>query len=264
MDQPAAPEQDRINGLIGQAAMLAIWLANELRRRLVPPQGVLLETRLLRHLARHYLLPAEAAVRRALHLIAAGMTLPLPTPRAARPAANRPMPKPEKPKAPRPPAFRLMEPQPRPKTDHIPARYAPRITLLTPGTPLSPKRRAPPRQRLSYEERLRRRFAALEDALASPARHASRLARLKPGPAGLSRAFRSRKFRATAPNPSQTQAAPHSTPSMMSCWRLSRTLPTHPDTDQIHLTPTGRRKPLRIHALHPPHGFTSARLQRQP
>lgn len=182
MDQPATPEQDRINGLIGQAAMLAIWLANELRRRLVAPQGVLLETRLLRHLARHYLLPAEAAVRRALHLIAAGMTLPERIPRAARPAANKTMPKPEKPKAPRPPAFRLTEPQPRPKTDHIPARYAPRITLLTPGAPLPPKRRAPPRQRLSYEERLRRRFAALEDALASPARHARRLARLKARP----------------------------------------------------------------------------------
>lgn len=178
MHQPAAPEQDRINGLIGRAAMLAIWLADELRRRLVPPQGALLETRLLRHLARHYLLPAEAAVRRALHLIAAGMTLPQPAPRAARLAPPKP-PNRQTPKTSRPPAFRLTEPQTRPKTDHIPARYAPRITLLTPGAPPQLKRPAPPRQRLSYEERLRRRFAALEDALASPARHARRLARLK-------------------------------------------------------------------------------------
>ena len=99
MDQPAAPEQNRIDGLIGQAALLAIWLADELRRRLVPLPGQLLETRLLRHLVRHYLLPAEAAVRRAVHLIAADMTLPQPAPRAARTAARKLPPKRRSPRA---------------------------------------------------------------------------------------------------------------------------------------------------------------------
>jgi len=173
MDQPAAPEQDRINGLIGQAALLAIWLADELRRRLVPMPGQLLETRLLRHLVRHYLLPAEAAVRRAVHLIAAEMPLP-------QPAARKLPPKPQSPKTPRAPAFRLTEPQPRPKTDHIPARLAPRIRLLTPGLPATRPRPVPPRSPpASYEERLRRRFAALEAALASPVHQARRLLRLQ-------------------------------------------------------------------------------------
>jgi hypothetical protein len=180
MDQPAAPEQDRINGLIGQAALLAIWLADELRRRLVPLPGQLLETRLLRHLVRHYLLPAEAAVRRAVHLIAAEMRLPQPAPRAARTAARKLPLKPQSPKTPRAPAFRLTEPQPRPKTDHIPARLAPRIRLLTPGLPaIQPHPKPPARQSTSYEERLRRRFAALEAALASPVQQARRLLRLQ-------------------------------------------------------------------------------------
>ena len=180
MDQPAAPEQDRINGLIGQAALLAIWLADELRRRLVPLPGQLLETRLLRHLVRHYLLPAEAAVRRAVHLIAAEMPLPQPALRAARTAARKLPPKPQTPQTPRAPAFRLTEPQPRPKTDHIPARLAPRIRLLTPGLPaIRPRPKPPARQSTSYEERLRRRFAALEAALASPLQQARRLLRLQ-------------------------------------------------------------------------------------
>jgi len=178
MDQPATPEQDRINGLIGQAAMLAIWLADELRRRLVPPPGRLLETRLLRHLMRHYLLPAEAAVRRAVHLIAAGMPLPQLALSRARTAPRRPPPKPQTPRTPRAPTFRLTEPQPRPKTDHLPARLSPRIRVLTPGLPTR-RPAAPVRPRASYEERLRRRFAALEAAMASPADQARRLLRLQ-------------------------------------------------------------------------------------
>lgn len=181
MQTPAAPDADHLDALIGRAAHLALWLAGQVREMLAPLPGKVLEAPFLRHLLRHYLVPAEAALRRAVHLIAADM----PAPRAPlRPL--RPLPRviaplnPVKRETVRPPTFRLTEPQPRPQTDYIPEHLRPRIRVLSPDAPLaSPPPASQPRPRASLESRLRRRFAALDAALANPEREARRLLRLQ-------------------------------------------------------------------------------------
>jgi hypothetical protein len=181
MNSPTTPEQDRLDALIHEAAHLALWLAGHLRDMLAPLPGKVLEAPFLRHVLRHYLMPAEAALRRAVHLIASDMD---PLPVRARPF--KPLPRaiaplwPKKRETARPPAFRLTEPQSRPQTDYIPVNQRPRIRLLTPGAPSPPPRTQPARRPpASYESRLRRRFAALEAALANPVREATRLLRLR-------------------------------------------------------------------------------------
>ncbi len=180
MDTAPTPEEQRLDDLIHEAARLALWLAGQMRDWLAPQPGKILEAPLLRYILRHYLKPAEAALRRAVHLMASDM----PVPRApARPF--KPLPRviptlwPVKRGAARPPAFRLTEPQTRPDTDYIPESRRPRIRVLTPGAPSPP---APPkahREPMNLETRLRRRFAALEAAIADPVREARRLLRLR-------------------------------------------------------------------------------------
>jgi hypothetical protein len=184
MQTPAAPDADHLDALIGRAAHLALWLAGQVREMLAPLPGKVLEAPFLRHLLRHYLVPAEAALRRAVHLIAADMSAPRAPLRPLRPL--RPPPRvivplePVKRETVRPPTFRLTEPQPRPQTDFIPEHLRPRIRVLSPDAPLaSPPPASQPRQRASLESRLRRRFAALDAALANPEREARRLLRLQ-------------------------------------------------------------------------------------
>jgi hypothetical protein len=158
--------------LIAEANSLINWLLDAVEDALAP--GVRRTLPGLKSLYRDYLLPAEAALRRALHILAAD--LPVPKPRAATPLPPR-KPEPATPKATqfRPPVFRLSEPQPRPKTDHLPARLAPRISIIG-VTP----RPAPPRRKLTeadLEAQLRRRLDALNAALANPLAAVRRLQR---------------------------------------------------------------------------------------
>lgn len=137
----------------------------------------------MKALFRDYLLPAEAALRRALHILAAD--LPAPKPRAASTPPPRKPPA-AAPKATRfrPPVFRLGEPQPRPKTDHLPPRLRPRISIIgvTPRTEPLPHRKL---HAVDLEAQLRRRLDAFEAAFANPLAAVRRLQRrlAKPGPA---------------------------------------------------------------------------------
>jgi hypothetical protein len=160
--------------LIAEANSLINWLLDAVEDALAP--GVQRTLPGLKSLYRDYLLPAEAALRRALHILAAD--LPVPKPRAATPLPPR-KPEPATPKATqfRPPVFRLSEPQPRPKTDHLPARLAPRISIIG----VTPRPAPPaPRRKLNeadLEAQLRRRLDALNAALSNPLANVRRLQR---------------------------------------------------------------------------------------
>src|SRR3990167_3858934 len=177
-----APPPLDIDPLVYKAAHLALWLAAELRALLAGAPGKVFELPFLRYVMRHYLTPAQAALRRAIHRMAAGIP-----PLRAPPRRFKPLPRaiptlyPVRRDTPRAPQFRLTESSPRPRAEYIPADRRPRIRLLTPG--LAPPPPPPPPVRradlASYEARLRRRFTAFEAAIANPMREARRLLRLK-------------------------------------------------------------------------------------
>lgn len=180
MDTPTTPAQDRLDALIHDAAHLALWLAGQLRDMLAPAPGKILDVPLMRYLVRHYLRPAEAALRRAIHLMASDMPALRADARCFKPLPRAIAPLwPLKRETVRPPTFRLTEPQPRPQADYLPESQRPRIRVLTPGAPTPPPPPPARREPAGYEARLRRRFAALEAALANPVREARRLLRLR-------------------------------------------------------------------------------------
>jgi hypothetical protein len=159
--------------LIAEANSLINWLLDAVEDALAP--GVRRTLPGLKSLYRDYLLPAEAALRRALHILAAD--LPAPKPRAGSAPPPR-KPEPATPKATRfrTPIFRLSEPQPRPKTDHLPARLQPRISIIG----VTPRPAPTPRRKLNeadLEMQLRRRLNALNAAFANPLAAVRRLQR---------------------------------------------------------------------------------------
>lgn len=178
MDTSAAPSPPDIDPLVHKAAHLALWLAAELRGLLAAAPGKVFGLPFLRHVLRDYLVPAEAALRRAVHLMAAGMA-----PLRAPPRRFRPLPRaipvlyPVR-RAPRPPVFRLTERVPAPPTDHISERLRPRIRVIGPPSPPPPPARAA-RVPVPFEDRLRRRAAAFHAAMKNPAAEARRLLRLR-------------------------------------------------------------------------------------
>jgi hypothetical protein len=173
--------------LIAQANSLINWLLDAVEDALAP--GVRRTLPGLKSLYRNYLVPPEAALRRALHSPATDLPVPAkkqpktqPKPSAhSREGGNL------KPQSSRPgtPTFRLGEPQPRPKTDHLPARLTLRISLIG----VTPRPAPPaPRRKLNeadLEAQLRRRLDALNAAFANPLAAVRRLQRrlAKPVPA---------------------------------------------------------------------------------
>ena len=159
--------------LIAEANHFINWLFDSIAAALAP--GIARTLPGMKAVFRDYLLPAEAALRRALHILAAD--LPAPKPRAANAVPPRKPKRPaSKPTRARPPSFRLSEPQPRPKTDHLPMRLRPRIPIIgvTPRTEPAPRRKL---TAIDLEARLRRRFEALINAFNNPAAAVRRLQR---------------------------------------------------------------------------------------
>jgi hypothetical protein len=164
--------------VIAEANHFINWLFDSIAAALAP--GIARTLPGMKAVFCDYLLPAEAALRRALHILAAD--LPAPT-------KKQPPTKPTNPEYPReggdrakdtprarPPTFRLSEPQPRPKTDHLPVRLRPRISIIgvTPRTEPAPRRKL---TAIDLEARLRRRFEALIAAFNNPAAAVRRLQR---------------------------------------------------------------------------------------
>lgn len=176
MDQTAPLEDDVPTGpLIDAGASLANRLIFQVRDRLGHPPAGTFGLTFLRHIFRHLLRPAEAALRRAIYLLADTLD-PEPAPSVAKPAHPRAGGGLVRQVAtPRTPAFRLTEPQPRPPANTPPVAMRPRISIAGLAPPPSP-RPAPDPVRL--EDRLHRRLAAFDAAFRDPVRAARRLLRL--------------------------------------------------------------------------------------
>jgi hypothetical protein len=176
---PPPPEDDIPHGaLIDEGARLVRWLITEMHVLLEGLAGQRPGAAFLRDLARHYLAPAEAALRRAIHLLANSLPAPVTSPSPKSPArSNASKSAGHRPARPRAPSFRLTEPLPRPRADYLPEALRPRISV--PGlTPDPPARTAPSKpDPARLEARLLRRLAALEAAWDNPAAAARRLQR---------------------------------------------------------------------------------------
>lgn len=169
MDQTAPPQRN----LIAETEALIGGLIEALTILLEP--GFIRPRKTLDYIAQAVLLPAEAALRRLIHLIA-GKIAPLP----ATPAALLPRSAGEEPQRggggnpgdapqPRAPLFRLTEPLPRDAAAEAGPAAQPQPENQTPRAPVNPS---------AYEANLQRRFAALQAAFADPVRAARRLQRL--------------------------------------------------------------------------------------
>ncbi|MFN3910896.1 hypothetical protein [Hyphomonas sp.] len=176
---PPPDTSDPHGALIDEGGHLVRWLMAELTLLLAGPS---LTAAFLRSLLRHYLVPAEAVLRRAIHLIAATLPPLAPGSRppskpgaSAQPGESR---DPDLAPMPRAPAFRLTEPEPRPSTNFLPVNQRPRISVAGDAPPLpAPVPRKPDPAKL--EARLRRRLAALHAAWDDPVAAAQRLQRLR-------------------------------------------------------------------------------------
>jgi hypothetical protein len=181
MDHPLSLPQDQtaLDDLLGRTRMFVLSVANAIEDHLPTDDTQSLPAALIRLLMRRFLIPAEAAMRRAILLIAATRALPAAPAPAARPSKEPPKParKEEGPSAPceRAPAFNMNEPRPRPKTGAIPQDQLPRITVLddaaltAPGAPPKALRPAPGAAPSAAEAvaALTRRFFRRLDALSA-------------------------------------------------------------------------------------------------
>jgi len=186
MDQSPPPEHASPNGpLIDEGLHLAAWFFLEMRAMLRPGLGA----RALRHVFRHYLRPAEAALRRAICLIAdalgpelTGAAKPSVRPRVLRRAQDEGGGRDARSDArPRAPTFRLTESLPRPKTDYLPPALRPRISIAGFAPPPPPpvlKPRAPADPGL-LAAKLQRRLDAFDAAFRDLRGAARRLRRLR-------------------------------------------------------------------------------------
>lgn len=175
MTETAPPPED--TRLIDEGGHLSQWLIAQVIAFLAPEPGKELALPFLRWLMRHYIVPAEAVLRRTIHLIAAALPPLVAAPVRASTAPRRAVP--PAPSAPsRTPRFRLTEPPPRPTTDRLPLHLRPRISIAGLSPPPAPR----PANRASaadYEARLRRRLDALTAAWKAPDAEARRLQRLR-------------------------------------------------------------------------------------
>ncbi|MBA4225504.1 MAG: hypothetical protein C0456_02645 [Hyphomonas sp.] len=185
------PEEDALNYLLGRARWFILNLIDFIDTALArlpasPPRQA------IAYLTRRALLPAEAALRRAILLIASEMEMPVP--RAPRAKPTRPPAPPLRRQAPadRAPIFRMSEPPPRPakaesivpKADYLPEHLLPRICILTDdvlGAPPPPPLPAPAAR--DPGARFFRRLAALRQAYDDPRREARRWLRRNAAPA---------------------------------------------------------------------------------
>lgn len=177
-DTPHPEDDIPTRPLIDKGGHLSHWLIGQIREMLTERAGQPLALRFLRWLQRHYLIPAEAVLRRAIHLIADSLD-PFVAPPARAPIQPRSSKHPagQALRKPRAPLFRLTEPAPRLPTDYIPESRRPRISFID-ERPFSPVR-APASTGKPLEARFLRRLAALEAAWHDARGYAHRLQRLR-------------------------------------------------------------------------------------
>lgn len=153
--------------LLSEAQHLLVWLLDTLIDAL-REGGAQPGIRHLRFCLREYLAPAEAALRRALRILADGLA-PLPV----RTQSNPPPPRADAQRTakPRRPIFRLNEPAPR--KPGAPLSQRPQISIAGEAPPPIPRKPDP----AAFHARFLRRLDAFEAAFADPLRYARRLIR---------------------------------------------------------------------------------------
>lgn len=165
---PPTEDPNALDRLLGRGRTLILGLIDAAQRELARrPPG--LAAKVCRQILRDYIAPAEAALRRAIFIIAA--TLPAQPAETPRPPAGTParLPPPRGPvraaatTAPRP-VFRLTEPDPGAPRSVPPA-------LCQPGNAPAERRSADP---FAAERKLIRRLTALSAAAEDPVREAAR------------------------------------------------------------------------------------------
>ncbi len=182
MDTPHQPsDEDALDLLLGRAREFILGLLGLIDSVLERLGTAPMSARLTHHLMRRALLPAEAALRRAILLIAT--TLPAPAPRAVPVKAFPKTGIPSRKGAliARAPVFCMREPQPRapkaPKQASLPEHLLPRITLLTDSVLRArsiPESAKIPTQPGDPAMRFHRRLTALRAAYENPVREAER------------------------------------------------------------------------------------------
>ena len=132
--QPA-DDLERQDYLLGRTRHLVLHLIAYMDSVLESLSGAPLGAPLARYLIRRVLLPAEAALRRAIILIATHLPpLAPPAPKPpGKPAQRPPASRPAGAAQPRAPLFRMAEPQPASAAPagHLPEHLTPRITLIS-------------------------------------------------------------------------------------------------------------------------------------
>jgi hypothetical protein len=176
MDQAAPPPQTT---LLDEAESLIAWLIAQLEDLLQP--GPVRPRRILTSICRHFLLPAEAALRRIIHLIAAKLGPLAPKRKVILPRSRGRCPEGTEGGVhkSRTPLFRLTEPLPGgrgPRRARPDRNAGPRIRNFDDPV-VRPPVRTPPDPSV-YEASLLRRLAALKAAFAQPMQAARRLQRL--------------------------------------------------------------------------------------
>lgn len=181
-DTPLQPPDDLdiLNDLLGRARYFILDLIGFLDTALERLGNTPLSARVVRYLTRRALLPAEAALRRAILLIVLKQApeAPQPARASAKASARPPAPRPQASASPRAPLFRMSEPQPRPAkypmAHYLPEALMPRITLLTEAVLRTRPAAAPPPVPRDPAAAFRRRFEALRAAYEDPASVARR------------------------------------------------------------------------------------------
>lgn len=185
------PAEDALNYLLGRARLFILDLINFIDTALArlpasPPRQA------IAYLTRRALLPAEAALRRAILLIASELDMPVPRAPVAI-SASRLAARPPGRQAPAAcaPIFRMSEPPPRaaeadgvpPTAEYLPEHLLPRIRTLTDEVLSAPP--PPPLPAPVVRDpgaRFFRRFAALRQAYEDPVREARRWLRRQGAP----------------------------------------------------------------------------------
>lgn len=175
------PAEDALSYLLGRARWFILNLIDFMDTALAR-QPASPSRQVVAYLTRRALLPAEAALRRAILLIASEMDVPVP--RALQAKSTRPAAPPLRKEASgaRAPVFRMNEPPPRaakteaapPKAEYLPEHLLPRIRTLTDDVLIAPPPPLPVPAARDPGARFFRRLAALRQAYDDPRREARR------------------------------------------------------------------------------------------
>lgn len=192
------------DGLIGRARRLVLSLVDEIEDRLPAGEGAIIPAALIRMLMQRWLVPAEAAMRRAILLIAAAMLFvpqaalaPLPPPLPASPpgpqAASRKAAEGAARPSLRTPIFNMKEPRPGLKAgaadeNRLRARLLQAAAAMDrPCPPLAPLPpvKSPAEEAARLQESFLSRLDALAFAMGNPEREAERWLRRQEREASL-------------------------------------------------------------------------------